>query len=127
MNISISAAQVLITINIMDQKTLEGEKIEFTLAEESSINPEKRKLDEFSCEEPLKFRETGVRSGQDELNKLAEIENWRNRKSIPQNIQDPGAEMLQNKNMASPMKIPQVKVVVSKGQEKFSWGYGGHG
>jgi hypothetical protein len=75
----------------------------------------------------LKFPETEVRSGQDELNELAEIENWRNRKSIPQNIQDPGAEMLQNKNMASPMKIPEVKVVVSKGQEKFSWGHGGHG
>jgi hypothetical protein len=98
----------------MDQKTLEGEKIEITLAEESSIRPEKRKSEEFSWEERLKFSETDVRSGQDELNEFAEIKNWRNRKSIPQ-------------NMANPMKSPQVKVVVSKCQEKFSWGYGGHG
>jgi hypothetical protein len=48
MIISISAAQVLITINIMDQKNLEGEKIEFTLAKESSIRTEERKSQEFS-------------------------------------------------------------------------------
>jgi hypothetical protein len=127
MNISISAARVLITNNIMDQKTHVGEKIEFNLAEESSIRPEKRKSDEFSWEEPLKFPETEVRSGQDELKELAEIENWRNCKSIAQNIQDPGPEMLQDKNMASPLKIPQAKGVISMGQEKVSWGYGGHG
>jgi hypothetical protein len=127
MNISISAARVLITINIMDQKTLGGEKMEFNLAEESSTRPEKRKSDEFSWEEPLKFPETEVTSGQDVLKELAEIENWRNRKSIPQNIQDPGAEMLQDKNMAIPLKIPQAEGVISMGQEKVSWGYGGHG
>jgi hypothetical protein len=48
MKVSISAAQVLITINIMDQKTVERGKIEFTLAEESSIRPEKIKWDQFS-------------------------------------------------------------------------------
>jgi hypothetical protein len=43
MKFSISAAQVLITINVMDQKTVEGEKIEITLAEDSSIRSEKIK------------------------------------------------------------------------------------
>jgi hypothetical protein len=75
----------------------------------------------------LKFPETEVRSGQDELNELAEIENWRNLKSIPQNIQDPGAEMLQDKNMEGPLKIAQAKDGISMGQEKLSWGKGGHG
>jgi predicted GNAT superfamily acetyltransferase len=35
--------------------------------------------------------------------------------------------MLQDKNMAIPLKIPQAEGVISMGQEKVSWGYGGHG
>lgn len=75
----------------------------------------------------MEIPETEVRSGQDELNELAEIKNRRNLKSIPRNIQDPGAEMLQGKNMESPLKVTQAKGGISIGQEKFSWGKGGHG